>query len=396
MAEVAFAQHDAGKKRPQRKRHAEQHSRTIGNAKRGCEHRQREQLARAGTRDVRQKPRDRPRANDQHQRQKQPKLAQRQRQDHPERIAGGGAGSTTEPARQCRQQHQRQHHRQVFNDQPADGDAPVRRVEHTVLLQRAQQYHRAGDGQRQAEHQAGTEGPAPQMRHADTQRRGYRDLPDRTGNGHPADGQQILDREMQPDPEHQQDDADFCKLGSELCVGNEPWRKRPDRDAGQQIADQRRQLDLAGKKSTDKREQQPHDDGGDECGFVRHRSPAAMLGARSGDRVRSRSLQHRIFTGTHGPLRQHGGSTLTTVQAAIGTNAHSHPPRRQQAGLSGGTRPPAPAGRPPPRCAPSACRRPGSATRSRRPGQAPAARCPPERGWRSSPRWRPHPSGRPA
>lgn len=181
MAEVAFAEHDAGKKRPQRKRHAEQHSRTIGNAKRGCEHRQREQLARAGTRDVRQKPRDRSRANDQHQCQKQPNLAQRQRQHHPERIAGGCTGNTTQPARECRQQHQRQHHRQVFNDQPADGDAPVRRVEHAVLLQRTQQHHRAGDGQRQAEHQAGTEGPAPQMRHADTQRRGDRDLPDRTG-----------------------------------------------------------------------------------------------------------------------------------------------------------------------------------------------------------------------
>ena len=42
-----------------------------------------------------------------------------------------------------RQDHQRQHHREIFDDQPADGDAPALRLDHAPVLQCLQQHDRA-------------------------------------------------------------------------------------------------------------------------------------------------------------------------------------------------------------------------------------------------------------
>ena len=46
---------------------------------------------------------------------------------------------------------------------------------------------------------------------------------------------------MQADAEHQQDDADLGELARERLVGDEARREGADGDAGEQIADQRRQ-----------------------------------------------------------------------------------------------------------------------------------------------------------
>lgn len=46
---------------------------------------------------------------------------------------------------------------------------------------------------------------------------------------------------MQADAEHQQDDADLRQLDRELLVRDEAGREGTDHDAGQQIADDRRQ-----------------------------------------------------------------------------------------------------------------------------------------------------------
>ncbi|MGY3122816.1 hypothetical protein ACVWXQ_006753 [Bradyrhizobium sp. S3.14.4] len=45
---------------------------------------------------------------------------------------------------------------------------------------------------------------------------------------------------MQADAEHQQDNAEFGKLGRKRLVGDEAWRERPDGNAGEQVADKRR------------------------------------------------------------------------------------------------------------------------------------------------------------
>ena len=66
-------------------------------------------------------------------------------------------------------------------------------------------------------------------------------LDDRPGHGDPADGEQFLEVEVQPDAEHQQDDADLGQLLGQVPVGDEAGRVRPDDDPGQQVADDRRQ-----------------------------------------------------------------------------------------------------------------------------------------------------------
>ena len=58
-----------------------------------------------------------------------------------------------------------------------------------------------------------------------------------------AHGQQLLEVELQPDAEHQQDDADLGELLGQRRVGDEAGRVRPDQRAGQQIADDRRQAE---------------------------------------------------------------------------------------------------------------------------------------------------------
>jgi hypothetical protein len=61
------------------------------------------------------------------------------------------------------------------------------------------------------------------------QRAGHRDLPHH---------EQIAHGEMQPDAEHEEDDADLRELRCEPDVGHEPGREGADRHARQQVADE--------------------------------------------------------------------------------------------------------------------------------------------------------------
>ena len=103
---------------------------------------------------------------------------------------------------------------------------------------------------------------------ADAEDRRHRDLPQGAGDGDLADRHQVLDREVQADAEHQQDDADLGQLAGQLLVADEARRERPDRDAGQQIADQRRQAQLDRQETAGERHDQAHDDGGDQLGLM--------------------------------------------------------------------------------------------------------------------------------
>ena len=161
-------------------------------------------------------------------------------------------------------ENESQHHGKVFDDQPADGDAAVDRVEGIAFFKSAQQHDRAGDRERQAEHQAGAERPAPQVRNARDEHRDHRDPPQRAGNGDAAHRQQILDREVEADPEHQQDDADFRELARQPLVRHEAGREGTDGYAGQQVTDERRQLQFARDEAAGEGEDQAHDDGGDQ------------------------------------------------------------------------------------------------------------------------------------
>ena len=74
--------------------------------------------------------------------------------------------------------------------------------------------------------------------------------------------------EVQPDAEHQQDDADLGQLLGQGGVGDEARRVRPDEHAGQQVAHDRREPEPLRDVSEDQRRREPAGDGGDEIEAV--------------------------------------------------------------------------------------------------------------------------------
>ena len=70
-----------------------------------------------------------------------------------------------------RQEDERQHHRQILDDQPADGHPAIGRVDEISLFQRLEQNHGAGNGDAEAEDEPGAEAPAPQGTEADAEQR---------------------------------------------------------------------------------------------------------------------------------------------------------------------------------------------------------------------------------
>ena len=88
-------------------------------------------------------------------------------------------------------------------------------------------------------------GPAPAERvHGGrAERRGDGALDDGAGDGDAPDREQFLEVELQPDAEHQQDDADLGELRGQRRVGDESRRVRADEQARGQVADDRRQPD---------------------------------------------------------------------------------------------------------------------------------------------------------
>ena len=73
---------------------------------------------------------------------------------------------------------------------------------------------------------------------------------------------------MQADPEHQQDDADLGELQRQVLVGDKARRERADRDAGEQVSDQRRDPQPVGDRAKDKGEADAEDDRRDQRGRV--------------------------------------------------------------------------------------------------------------------------------
>ena len=164
------------------------------------------------------------------------------------------AGVAAECRRQCRQQHQCQHHREVFDDQPANGDLAVRGLQRVAFFEGAQQHHGAGYRQRQAEYQAAAQAPAEHVRHAETDGSGRENLCNGSGQCDVTHRQQILDREMQTDAEHQQDHANLGELPGESSIADESRREGADRDARQQVADDRRNAHQIGHQAEEQRQ----------------------------------------------------------------------------------------------------------------------------------------------
>ena len=61
----------------------------------------------------------------------------------------------------------------------------------------------------------------------------------RPRNGDPPDGDELVQMELQPDAEEEQDDADLGELIRHVLIGDVAARERPDRDTGDQVAHDR-------------------------------------------------------------------------------------------------------------------------------------------------------------
>ena len=94
----------------------------------------------------------------------------------------------------------------------------------------------------------------------------------RAGHRDAADRKQVVDREMKPDAEHQQDDAELGQLRRNLTVGDISRRERADHDTRQEIADQRRQPQPVGGRAEKERQHEAGDDRRNERRSVPHSS----------------------------------------------------------------------------------------------------------------------------
>jgi len=271
MAEGRFPHHHAGKEGAQRERNAEQMGRTVGNADRRGYHGQREQFARPRAGHLPEQPGNDLAPDQHHQADEGADLKEGPGYRHPHRAARHASGCrTAQHAGQRRQQDEDQYGSQILDHQPADRDAPVHAVEHAACFQCLEQHDGTGAGERQAEQQAMPPLPAPERRHPQAEQCRATHLHHRTGHGDALDGEQVAHREVQADTEHQQHHADFGELRGEVHIGDKTGRRRPDQDAGHEIADQGRQLDPFGDEAEYQRRTEAGGKGGDEGDIVFH------------------------------------------------------------------------------------------------------------------------------
>ena len=99
------------------------------------------------------------------------------------------------------------------------------------VLEHAHQHDGARDRQRHAEDEPVLIGNAERREQHHAQQRRDEALADRAGDRDSLDRQQVLDVEVQPDAEHQQDHADFRELLRDLHVADEAraWTGRSRR-----------------------------------------------------------------------------------------------------------------------------------------------------------------------
>jgi hypothetical protein len=159
MTQIRLREHDAGEERAERERDIEQHRRAVCDAERDRQHGEREELARARARDLVQDPRHDAAPADEHERDEDRDL--QRREPEAEQELAGLDRSAAGRRRERGQEHQREHHREILDDEPADGDPAVQGIELVALFECTQQHDRARDRQCQPENEACGEAPAP-------------------------------------------------------------------------------------------------------------------------------------------------------------------------------------------------------------------------------------------
>jgi hypothetical protein len=153
-------------------------------------------------------------------------------------------------------------------------------MEQAPLLECAQEHDRAGARQRKTKHDARRDRPAESGGKTGAHQRGDGDLYDGPGNRDGTHGQQLVQREMKADAEHQEDDADLGQLRGEGRIGDEARCDRTDGDAREQVAHQRRDAKTLGNRAEDKGKDDTCDNRRDERGLMQHRE-GGLLGVCS-------------------------------------------------------------------------------------------------------------------
>lgn len=221
----------AGEERAESEGNAEQLGRSESHRQGYRENGEAEQLPRAGVCDIVKDPGYQAPAHHQHEADKDADLDEGKQQHAPktepeirrQRVRDRRVTVHAEHACQGRQQHQRNHHREVFHDQPADRDAPAFRFHQTALLDGPEQNHGACYRQGKSEHETGADRPSEEQRNAQPHQGGDGDLDHRAGQRYRAYRQKILEGKVKPNSKHQENDA---QLGQAPSPAPDPRRNQ--------------------------------------------------------------------------------------------------------------------------------------------------------------------------
>ena len=108
---------------------------------------------------------------------------------------GGGGRRSLGEVRERRDEDERQHHREILDDEPPDRDPSALALDDAPFLQRAEQHDRARDREAEAEDEAAGERPAEGCGEPHAEQRRDGDLANGAGNRDAAHGKQVVQRE---------------------------------------------------------------------------------------------------------------------------------------------------------------------------------------------------------
>ncbi len=154
------------------------------------------------------------------------------------------------------------------------------------------------------------------------------DLDERAGDRDRPDRGQVPEREVDPHPEHQQDDPDVGELEREIDIGDEAGGERAEQDAGHDVADDRRQSDPLGDEAADEGGHQADRDGRDEYGLVVHGSSRAIGWAQD---WRGSVPERRLgLAGQRYPTRSEAAGRAGCLALCLGPRAGARRRARQE------------------------------------------------------------------
>ena len=164
-------------------------------------------------------------------------------------------------ARQCRHHDQERYDREILKQQHADHVAPVRGLKLAAFSEELDQDGGRRHGQRAAQRHARLPAHAGQECGGDAKNGGDSDLGQTKAEDHAAHRHQLGQVELQANREHQKNHPELRQIARVRRVRDEAQGVRSDDDSCQQIAEHRRQVELARKgHDTHRRGEENQDD----------------------------------------------------------------------------------------------------------------------------------------